>query len=120
MEGFMPRHVLLPCDELCSAYLAGQSTTLLARRYGCSPTTVAKNLRACGVTPRLSRFVPTQVDEAALRRAYLDERLPIAAIAAYFGVSASTIGNKRRRYGIPPRSRHGVTSVLANSSEQSS
>jgi transcriptional regulator of aromatic amino acid metabolism len=101
----MPRHILLPCDELCSAYLSGQSTTLLARRYGCSPTTVAKNLRACGITPRPSRFVPIQIEEAALRRVYLDERQSIAAIAAYFGVSVSTIGNKRRRYGIPLRAR---------------
>jgi hypothetical protein len=38
-----------------------------------------------------------------LRRLYLVERWPIAAIAAHFGVSASTIGNHRRRYGIPIR-----------------
>ena len=101
----MPLNVLLPCNELCSAYLAGQSTTVLARRYGCSPTTIAKNLRMCGVTPRRSRFTPIPIEEAALRRIYLDERWSIAAIAAYFGVSASTIGNKRRRYGIPKRGR---------------
>ena len=48
----MPRNILLPCDQLCSAYLAGQSTTMLAQRYSCSPTTIAKNLRRCGITPR--------------------------------------------------------------------
>ena len=112
----MPQRVVLPYDELCSAYLAGQSTNLLARRYGCSPTTIAKNLRACGITPRPSRFVPIRIDEAALRRVYLDERLSIAAIAVYFGVSASTIGNKRRRYGIPPRPR-SAASALSGSSQ---
>jgi transposase-like protein len=113
----MPRRVLLPCDELCSAYRAGQSTTALARRYGCSPTTVAKNLRACGLIPRPSRFVPIPIEEAALRRAYLDERLTIAAIAAYFGVSASTVGNKRRRFGIPLRTRH-VRAAVSGSSQK--
>ena len=107
----MPLHVLLPCDELCSAYLAGQGTTALARRYGCSPTTIAKNLRACGITLRPSRFASVAVDEGALRRVYLDERWPIAAIAAYFGVSASTIGNKRRRYGIPIRDRYAAPAL---------
>src|SRR5512145_356040 len=82
-ESPMPLNVLLPCDELGSAYLAGQSTTALARRYGCSPTTIAKNLRACGITLRPSRFASVSVDEGTLRRAYLDERWPIAAIAAY-------------------------------------
>lgn len=102
----MPRNVLLPCDELCSAYLAGQSTTALSHRYHCSPTTIAKNLRMCGVALRASRFAPAQVEEMALRRLYLGERWPIASIAAHFGVSASTIGNQRRRYGIPIRPRH--------------
>jgi hypothetical protein len=102
----MPRKVLLPCDELCSAYLAGQSTTSLSRRYHCSPTTIAKNLRIGGMALRVSRFAPAQIEEAALRRLYVGERWPIAAIAAHFGVSASTIGNQRRRHGIPIRPRH--------------
>jgi len=101
----MPQTILLPCDQLCSAYLAGQSTTVLARRYNCSPTTIAKKLRMCGITPRPSRFAPAQIEEAALRRLYLDLRWPITAIAAHFGVCASTIGNQRRRYSIPIRPR---------------
>jgi transposase-like protein len=109
----MPRRIRFSCDELSSRYADGQSTISLARLYGCSPTTIAKHLRACGVTLRRSRFVPVQVEEAALRQAYLDERLPIMAIARHFGVSASTIGNKRRRYGIPLRSRHGATPALS-------
>jgi len=106
MELRMPRSILLPCDQLCSAYLAGQSTTTLAQRYSCSPTTIAKHLRLCGVTPRPSRYAPAQVEAEVLRQLYLEQRWPIAAIAAHFGVSASTIGNQRRRYGIPVRPRH--------------
>jgi len=118
MEQPMPRNILLPCDQLCSAYLAGQSTTVLAQRYSCSPTTIAKNLRLCGVTPRPSRFAPAQVEEAALRRLYLDQRWPIAAIAAHFSVSASTIGNQRRRYGIPIRPRQAHSWQKAESRRQ--
>jgi transcriptional regulator of aromatic amino acid metabolism len=102
----MPRNLLLPCEQLCSAYLSGQSTTILAQRYGCSPTTIAKKLRLCGITPRPSRYAPAQVEEAVLRQLYFEQRWPIAAIAAHFGVSTSTIGNQRRRYGIPIRARH--------------
>jgi len=51
--------------------------------------------------------MPAQVESEALRRLYLVEHWPIAAIAAHFGVSASTIGNHRRRYGIPIRPRYG-------------
>jgi hypothetical protein len=50
----------------------------------------------------------------ALRRMYLEERQPIVAIAAHFGVSASTVGNKRRRYGIPLRPRRPDVPVLVN------
>src|SRR6187431_2765132 len=105
MEQPMPRNILLPNEQLRVAYLAGQSTTLLAHRYSCSPTTIAKHLRGCGITLRPARFAAAPIDEAALRRLYLEERWAIAAIAAYFGVCASTIGNQRRRYGIPMRPR---------------
>lgn len=102
----MPAQQLnLPCEELRTRYEAGQSTTKLARHFGCTPTTIAKYLRACGVALRRSRFSPVPIDEATLRRLYLAERLPVKAIAAYFAVSVSTIGNKRRLYNIPVRPR---------------
>jgi len=107
----MSPRVELPCDQLRASYLAGQSTTSLARRYACSPTTIAKRLHGCGVALRPARFAAVHVDAGALRRAYLVERLPIAAIAALFGVSASTVGNKRRRYGIPQRPRRASEPV---------
>ena len=101
----MARPIDIPGDELAEAYLAGWSTPALARRYGCSPATIAKRLRAAGVALRDARFHSVPVAEAMLRRLYLGERLPIAAIAATLGVSASTVGNKRRAYGIPVRPR---------------
>ena len=102
----MTQRVTLPCDELRTRYAAGQSTTALARHYGCSPTTVAKQLRACGVEVRDARFQPLDVDLALLRRLYLDERLPIAEIAARLGISVASVGNLRRRANIPTRPRH--------------
>jgi len=102
----MPHNLALPYNQLCSAYMAGQSTISLAQRYNCSPTTIARHLRLCGIRLRPARFAPLQIEEAALRRLYLDERWPIAAIAAHFGVCASTIGNQRQRYGIPIRPRY--------------
>jgi len=101
----MPRDIDLSCDALVAAYRAGHNTLTLARRHGCSPTTIAKRLRACGVALRDTRFPAVWVPERTLRRLYLEERRPIGAIAAHFGVSVSTIGNKRRAYNIPTRPR---------------
>jgi hypothetical protein len=101
----MPRPIRLPCPELCLRYMRGQSTTSLARQYGCSPTTIAKYLRSCGIKLRPSRFASSPIDEATLRHMYLEERLPIATIAAHFQISPGTVGNKRRCYGIPQRPR---------------
>jgi transposase-like protein len=108
----MPHRIMLPCDELRAGYIAGQSTAALAHRFGCSPTTIAKYLRSCGVPLRNARFASIAIDAATLRRVYLDERRPIAAIASHFGVCASTIGNKRRRYGIPTRPRRAAVVQL--------
>lgn len=109
----MARRLVLPSWDLQRAYAAGQSTLALARRYGCSPTTIANHLRACGVQLRRTRYAALAIDPAALRRAYLDERRSIAAMAAMFGVSPGTIANKRRLYGIPARPRRLAVSSAA-------
>jgi hypothetical protein len=109
----MARPIDIPSAELVAAYLAGWSTPALARRYACSPATIAKRLRAAGVALRDARFHAIPVAEATLRRLYLDEQLPIAAIAATLGVAASTVGNKRRAYGIPIRPRRPVVMAEA-------
>src|SRR5579859_6565351 len=96
----MDRQIHIDCADLVRAYEIGQSTIDLARRYHCSPTTIAIRLRTCGAVLRPSRFQPARVPETELRRLYLDERLPLIRIAEHFHVSVSTIGNKRRIYGI--------------------
>ena len=101
----MPRRPPIPCDELRSAYAEGHSSTAITQRYRCSPTTIIKYLRRCGLPIRSSRFQARSIPETALRRLYLEERLPLAVIATYFGVSISTINNKRRRYNISIRPR---------------
>ena len=113
----MRRSIRLPCPELCLRYMRGQSTTSLARDYGCSPTTIAKNLRSCGIRLRPSRFASIPVDEAVLRHMYLEARLPIAMIAAHFRISPGTVGNKRRRYGIPLRPRRQTIYELSVASQ---
>jgi len=86
-------------------YANGESTIALARRYHCSPTTIAAALRRCGAVLRRARFRSAPVPEEALRELYLHQRLQVGQIAAHFGVSPSTIGNKRRAYGIATRPR---------------
>src|SRR5262245_8963406 len=110
----MARSMDIPSGELVAAYLAGFSTPALARRYACSPATIAKRLRAAGIALRDARFHKVPVAESTLRRLYLDERLPIAAIAIALGVSASTVGNKRRAYAIPLRSRRPAAMAEAS------
>ena len=101
----MPSLRELPCEEMRLRYASGESTIALARRFGCSPTTIANALRRCGETVRRARFQAVVVPEDVLRDLYFNQRLRIGQIAAHFGVSSSTIGNKRRGYGIPVRPR---------------
>ncbi|HEX5689080.1 MAG TPA: hypothetical protein VFX76_03720 [Roseiflexaceae bacterium] len=95
----------LPCEDLANRYQAGHSTISLARQHGCSPTTIAKRLRACGIALRDARYTPIPIAEGLLRKLYLEERLPIGAIAVRLGVSVSTVSNRRRSYNIPIRPR---------------
>ncbi|ABU56410.1 hypothetical protein [Roseiflexus castenholzii] len=101
----MPRRLSLPCDRLCAMYEAGATTITLARLYDCHPATIARYLRQCGVTLRTGRFTARPFDEALFRRLYLEEQLPLTRIAIALNVSVSTLGNWRRRLGIPPRRR---------------
>jgi len=76
---------------------------ILAERYGCSSATIANRLRACGVVARSGRYEARYIAEEALRQLYLIDRLPMAVIAAHFGVSIATLYNRRRAYGMPTR-----------------
>src|SRR5260370_41821418 len=60
---------------------------------------------------RLAKIPPTQewlgerLSDAALRRAYVDERQSTIAIASQLGVARMTVVNYLQRYGIPIRTR---------------
>ncbi len=102
----MARRVKLPCDELRRFYIdEHQGTVALAQYYGCSPTTIARRLHECGIPVRPSRFQARVISADELRRLYEVERLPIRDIAQRLQISPSTIGNRRRTFGIPARSR---------------
>ena len=102
----MPRQPIeLPLDDIATLYATGSSTVALARQFHCSPTTIAAMLHKRGITMRRSRFDIVPISEAALREQYEVQRLPVAQIARNFGVSFSTIKNRRHMYGIPARSR---------------
>jgi len=96
----------IDCAELRQLYeeeLLGMKA--IAARAGCSPPTVAKWLRRCGVAPRSGRFTAREIAPEQLRRLYLDERLPLRLIAARLGVSVGTVHNRRRALGLPARGR---------------
>lgn len=97
----------LPLEDLARRYAAGESISRLALAYRCSPATVAKRLRAQGVAVRPARYRPVSVARDELERLYVRERLPLQTIARRLGVAVSTVGNKRRAYGIPARSSRG-------------
>lgn len=102
----MPARFTIACDELRHHYAEEQQGIVaLAQHYGCSPTTIAHRLRACGIPVRVSRFQACHVPAEVLTQLYLVEQLPIAEIARRLGVSVSTINNRRRAFGLPIRPR---------------
>lgn len=103
----MRQPLVLPEEELAAHYRAGESIYRLGLRYGCSPATIAKRLRAQDVPMRATRYRPVAVPREELERLYVQEQLPLSMIARRLGVSVSTVGNKRREYGIPARTSRG-------------
>ncbi|MBC8164016.1 MAG: helix-turn-helix domain-containing protein [Roseiflexaceae bacterium] len=97
--------VEIPYEELRELYVAGQSTLMLAQRYGCSPTTISAHLRRCGVQVRQARFREIDIPAAVLHDLYVLQRQSLAQIAQALGVSPSTIRNRCRSYGFPTRQR---------------
>jgi hypothetical protein len=97
----------LPDAELARRYAEGESISRLSLAYDCSPTTITRRLRAQGAAIRSTRYHPIDVPRDEFERLYVRERLPLREIAARLGVSLSTVGGKRREYGIPARSTRG-------------
>ncbi|MEI6180866.1 MAG: helix-turn-helix domain-containing protein [Chloroflexales bacterium] len=100
----MTTRITLACAELRHLYLeAHLSMAGIAAILGCSAATVANRLRVCGIPTRSGRFQSRPVPYPSLVYLYCEEGLPLAVIAAHFGVSVGTIHNWRRAYGIPAR-----------------
>jgi uncharacterized protein YjcR len=104
LEKAMQSQPRITCAQLHDWYEGeGLGVAAIAQRVGCSPATISNWLRRCAIPARSGRFQAIVVDRAELQRLYLDEGLPLAAIAAALGVSVSTINNRRRVFGIPKR-----------------
>ncbi|MCG8348292.1 MAG: hypothetical protein MI924_11000 [Chloroflexales bacterium] len=102
----MPRRIEISCAELRQLYEGERlGVVAIAARYSCSSTTISLRLRDCGVPTRETRFQPRKIPHNELRQLYEVEHWSIKAIARHFGVSISTIGNRRRMFGIPVRPR---------------
>ncbi|MCX7791373.1 MAG: DUF1804 family protein [Chloroflexaceae bacterium] len=100
----MKKRLPISCGELQRLYLEeGLSMAALARQLGCSAPTIGRRLRECGIATRSGRFEQREIPRAALVRLYLDEGLPLRAIAKRLGVSVGTVNNWRRACGLPGR-----------------
>lgn len=102
----MSQHTIISAAELRRRYTdEGQTLAGIAGQLGCSAATVSNMLRRHGIAARDARFRPIEVPRELLVQLYSVEHLPIKAIVARLGVSAGTIANRRRAYGIPRRLR---------------
>jgi hypothetical protein len=77
------------------------SVAEVARRFDVSVDVVKRNIAHSGI-PRRQRRAP--LDEAALRRLYVEERLGVRVVAARLGVSPDKVRADLARYRIPIRS----------------
>lgn len=96
----------LQVDAIAREYLAGDSTTALARRHGVGPTLITNvlreqgvEMRPCGRIARVRGGLPMG-DVVALYAT----GLPLREVAARCGVSTSTIRRAMHYHGIEIRS----------------
>jgi DNA-binding Lrp family transcriptional regulator len=99
----MRKPMNLPDGELVRRYGEGDSVTVLAQEYGCSPATISRRLRALGVAMRPNRYQPLPIAAEELERLYTRERMPLKMIARRLRVSVGTVANRRRAFRIPKR-----------------
>jgi DNA-binding Lrp family transcriptional regulator len=102
----MRQQAIIDRHELQRRYVDdGQTLVVIAKQIGCSAATVSNILRRYGIPARDGRFQRRDIPQDLLVQLYSVERLPIKVIVARLGVSAGTISNRRRAYGIPQRPR---------------
>jgi DNA-binding Lrp family transcriptional regulator len=105
----MNKRVIIEREELQHRYVnQGQTLVVIAEQIGCSASTVSNMLRRYGIPTRRGYFPRRDVPREILEQLYSIERLPIKQIIIRLGVSAGTIGNRRKTYGIPERLRPGA------------
>jgi hypothetical protein len=97
-------HVTFVCDDLRRRYVEqGQTARQISLAYGCSASTIIRELAKCGIARRSGRYERIALDIDRVRQLYLDERLPLKIIARQFGVSVSTVSARLRAAGVPRR-----------------
>lgn len=97
----------LPSDAVLRRlhFKEGRSAADIAREYGVGEKAVLKHLRRLRrpEDPRTVRQKEPPIDEATLRRLYVDQGLSLLALGDRVGASACAVRNWLRRYGIRPR-----------------
>jgi DNA invertase Pin-like site-specific DNA recombinase len=85
--------------EIARGYLAGASTTILARDLGCSDTTILKVLRRQKVCPRSARKFDQEQEQEIILRYSNGESLTNIARGLTGGITA--VKNVQRRQNYP-------------------
>jgi hypothetical protein len=95
----------LPLAELVRLYCEqGLSTTQIAALVGWSPSAVYARLVALGTAMRTPwAHNAVEIDSLMLRQPYVDEGLPMSALAERCGCSLTTIWRKLKAAGISAR-----------------
>ncbi len=101
----MPARLDLPDDELVRLYQEGISARALGLRYGCTPSTVGKRLRARGLTPQRTSARVRAITRDALEQ-LIGQGLSDPQIARRFRVCDLTIRKLRCGFGLLPHPRH--------------
>lgn len=81
----------------------GVTLEAMAAELGVSHTTVRARAEALGLGPRLRADRRLRLDEARFRRLWLCRDIPVARIAATFGVTRQAVSHMARRLGLPRR-----------------
>ena len=103
-----PARPHLTAEALAAAFAGGATVASIARTAGVDRATVRAALRRHGIeNPHAARYRrPPELDDADwVRGRYIDDRLPIHAIADELGVAENTVARALRRHGVPPRRR---------------
>ena len=102
------QRVPIPKEDLVRMYQKeGLTTSDIARKFGCNPSTVHRRLKKYGIPRRNSGTISrTIITKEALRRMYVDEGKSAAEIARETGCNDVTVLNRLRKHGFEIRGRN--------------